>query len=137
MRKTDLMSLIFANFFTDNTQPLHTVCLYNSHLLWRCLLILTLRMSWLGRYICRAFQIFISILNKKCLDILAQAEKWSSTFRIDRLCAFSRIVLIVIAFVNGWKNFHFISNEMFADSKIRIVRNKQNFSDLKNNVLIV
>ena len=74
-------------------------------------------MSLLGRYICRAFQIFISILNKNYLDILAQAEKWSSTFRIDRLYVFLCIVLIVIAFVNGWKNFHFINNEMFADSK--------------------
>ena len=134
MRKIDLMSLIFANFFADNTRPLHTVCLYNSHLLWRCLLILTLRMSWLGRYICRAFQIFISILNKKCLDILAEAKKWTSTSRIDRICAFPCIVLIVIAFVNGWKNFRFINNEMFADSEIRIVRNKDNFFHLKNSV---
>ena len=137
-----LMSLVFANFFAGDTQPLHTMYLYNSHILWRCLLILTLGMSWLGRYICRAFQIFISILSEKCLDIPAETEMDICSYEKQYLFVlgvtlpFSESTLIVLA-ISGLKNCHVINSEMFTDSKNMNCSQQGRFSPRGKRCLIV
>ena len=116
------MSLIFANFFTSDTKPLHTVLFVQLSSSVKMFINIVIANEMVR-------EMHLQGISDLHFDFKWQVSSYPCWFEkyylwIDWLLSAS--ILLVIA-SNGLKTFPVINNEMFVDSKTRIVNNKDDF----------